>query len=348
MLTSSRLATLVRWKNYTHLTKRERNEIQELTDQGYGVRAIARMLGRGKTTISNELDRNQVAGEYNAQKAEHKADTRRKASKYQGKRIVANKVLNDFIDKALMQRQSPEGIAGRLKAGLEPGLPYVSRDTIETYIRSVHGRRIEYQLKVLKAKDKSRNKRKRPNTPPPGDTKVYIDDRPSVITNRERVGDLEVDFIVSGKTGSGYVLTAADRKLRVGFLRKILPVTVGNVLRALLDIQKTFPELTSITTDNDLLFRYYKQLEKEIGVPFYFCDPYASWQKGGIENYNGEARVYIKKSSDISQYNTAYIQMVEDKLNNRYMKVLGYQTPAEALAAYRLQTPVPLENPEQE
>jgi IS30 family transposase len=293
------------------------------------------MLGRGKSTIGDEIRLNSVNGTYDSDKAHVKATVRRKAAKYQGKRIVANSVLQNFVDKALMQRQSPEGIAGRLKAGLEPGLPYVSRDTIETYIRSVHGRQIEYQLKVLKAKDKRKNKRKRPGAVAPGDPKVYIDKRPSVITNRERVGDLELDFMVSGKTGSGYVLTAADRKLRIGFMRRILPVTVGNVLRALLEIKQAFPELTSITTDNDLLFRYFKQLEEALGVPFYFCDPYSSWQKGGIENYNGQARKYIKKGSDISQYGEIYIQMAETKLNNRYMKVLGYRTPREALEEYR-------------
>jgi transposase, IS30 family len=293
------------------------------------------MLGRGKSSIGDELTRNSVNGSYDSDKAHTKSRVRRKAAKYQGKRIVANHELSVFIEKALLQRQSPEGIAGRLKAGLEPGLPYVSRDTIETYIRSAHGRHIEYQLKVLKAKDKRKNKRKRPSTPPPGDTKISIDDRPAVITNRERVGDLEVDFIVSGKAGSGSVLTAADRKLRIGFMRRILPVTVGNVLQALLDIQKTFPELQSITTDNDLLFRFFKQLEEALGAPFYFCDPYSSWQKGGVENYNGQARKYIKKGSDISQYGEIYVQVAETKLNNRYMKVLGYQTPAEALEEYR-------------
>jgi IS30 family transposase len=235
-----------------------------------------------------------------------------------------------------LQRQSPEAIAGRLKAGLEPGLLYVSRDTIETYVKSVHGRRIEYQLKILKLKDKRKNSRKkRPATPPKGDPKKSIDERPDIIKNRERVGDLEVDFIVSGKTGSGYALTAADRKLRNGFIRKILPVTVGNVLKALQDIKKQFPELTSITTDNDLLFLYHKQLEKVLGVPLYFCDAYSSWQKGSIEKYKGEARVYIKKGSDISQYGEVYMQMTENKLNNRYMECLGYKTPKEALEEYR-------------
>lgn len=280
-------------------------------------------------------------GSYDPAKVNVKSKVRRKAAKYQGKRIVANKELNTFIDKALMQRQSPSAIAGRLKAGLQPGLPYVSRDTIETYIGSVYGRRIEYQLKVLKTKQKQRNTRKRPGIPPPGDPKVYIDDRPAVITNRERVGDLEVDFIVSGKGGSGYLLTAADRKLRVGFIRKVFPVTVGDALKALLDVKRQFPELTSITTDNDILWRYHKKLGDALGVSFYFCDPYASWQKGSVENYNGQARKYIRKGSDISRCGEVYIQMVETKLNNRYMKVLGYQTPAEALAAYRTTNKTP-------
>lgn len=321
--------------HHTKLTKDDRNEIKALLDKQYSYRAIARTMRRSVSTISDEINLNSINDLYDPDKANTKARVRRKAAKFQGKKIVASQDLLTFIEKALMQRQSPGAIAGRLKNGLEPGLPYVSRDTIETYIKSVHGRRLEHQLKLLKAGQKHRNKRKRTNLPPPGDTKVYIDDRPAVITNRERVGDLEVDFIVSGKAGSGYALTAADRKLRVGFIRKILPVSVANALKALLDIKKMFPELTSITTDNDILWRYHKQLEKALGVPFYFCDPYASWQKGSVENYNGQARKYIKKSSDISQYGEVYIQMVETKLNNRFMGVLGYKTPQEALDEYR-------------
>ena len=293
------------------------------------------MLDRGPNTISYELLRNRINDEYHSDKAHIKATVRRKASKFQAKKIVGNHDLQAFVDGALLARQSPQAIAGRLKAGHEPGLPYVSRDTIETYIRSVYGRRIEYQLNVLKAGQK--RTRRKAGSPPRvyGDQKVYIDDRPHVITNRERVGDLEVDFIVSGKAGSGICLTAADRRVRVGFIRKILPVTVGNVLKALLDIKRRFPEMTSITTDNDILFRYYKQLEAALGVPFYFCHPYSSWEKGGVENYNGEVRKYIRKSSDISQYGDAYIAQTESTLNGRWMAVLNYKTPAEALEEYR-------------
>jgi transposase, IS30 family len=292
-------------------------------------------MGRSQTAISNELKRNEVSGTYIATKAQAKMVVRRKASKYQAKKIVEHPPLQDFIHTALLAGHSSEAIAGRLKAALQPDLPYVSRDTIQTYIKSVYGRKLEYELALLKAGQKRKNMRRRLGTEPPGDTKVYIDDRPEVITNRERVGDLEVDFIVSGKTGSGYCLTAADRKLRVGFIRKILPVRVGNALQALIEIQQIFPELTSISTDNDVLFRYYKQLETALGVPFYFCHSYSSWEKGSVENYNGQVRKYIKKGSDISQYSDEYIAFVETKLNGRYMKVLGYKTPQECLEGYR-------------
>lgn len=64
--------TLIRWQNYIHLTKHERNEIQVLRNKGYSVREIARAIGRGKTTVSNELNRNAVSDEYLASKAQAK------------------------------------------------------------------------------------------------------------------------------------------------------------------------------------------------------------------------------------------------------------------------------------
>lgn len=213
------------------------------------------------------------------------------------------------------------------------GLPYASRDTIEEYIRSVHGRQLEYQLKLLKQKPKRRGKRLIPETL---QDRTYIDNRPTCITNRERVGDVEADFIVSGKNGTGYLLTVVDRKLRHGYIRQILPVTIANVEQAFVDIHRQFPELSSITTDNDILFRYHQRLAQLLGnVPIYFCHAYHSWEKGTVENYNKQLRKYVKKGADISQYSEAYLQFVESRLHSRFMSVLGYQTPAECLQEYR-------------
>lgn len=245
------------------------------------------MLNRSPNTISYELHHNEVNEEYVASKAHAKAKGRRKNASFQGKKIVRIPRLREFVDKALLDGQSPEAIAGRLKAGRERGLPYASRPTIEKYIYSAHGRQIEFELKVLKAgQKKHQQSRRKISGRVVGDPKTYIDDRPVCITNRERVGDLEVDFIVSGRQGTGYCLTAADRKLRVGFIRRVLPVSVGEALRALQEIKRVFPELQSVSTDNDILWTYHAKLEDLLGVPFYFCHPYSSWEKGGVENYN--------------------------------------------------------------
>jgi len=249
--------------------------------------------------------------------------------------IVANPTVQVFIERELLKLQSPAAIAGRLRTGID-GLPTVSRDTIERFVKSVHGRKLEYQLTVLK--QRPRRHGKRPILEQLNE-RTYIDNRPAVISNRERVGDVEADFIVSGKNGNGYLLTVVDRKLRVGYIRQVLPVSIVSVEQAFLDIQQQFPELTSITTDNDILFRHHKRLGQLLGsIPIYFCHAYHAWEKGTVENYNKQVRRYIPKGADVSQYSEEYIQFVESRLNSRFMSVLGYRTPQECLTAFRERT----------
>lgn len=199
---------------------------------------------------------------------------------------------------------------------------------------SPHGRVIEYERKQLKTAQKRKKRSKRQPTAKLSN-RTFIDDRPRNINQRSRVGDTEADFIVSGRDGSGILLTIADRKLRVAFIEKILPVTIPNVHIAFQHIQQRFPELRSITADNDTLLQHHKVLEHLLGVPIYFCHPYHSWEKGTIENTNGEVRKYIPKSSDISRYSRQFIAKVETKINDRYMECLDYATPDEALKEYR-------------
>lgn len=139
-----------------------------------------------------------------------------------------------------------------------------------------------------------------------------------------------MDFIVSGKGGAGYLLTVRDRKTRKNFIRKLYPVTFENLKFALLEIKSKFPELKSITTDNDLLLSQHNILSETLEVPIYFCPPYSSWEKGSVENLNKFIRKFIRKGSDISSYSKEMIQRIEDISNNLYMAVLGYLTPNEA------------------
>lgn len=239
--------------------------------------------------------------------------------------------LRDFVEENLLEGRSPESIAGRVN-NHEKHLPSISADSIERFLQSVYGRAIEVARR--RQKRRRRYRRRRAKSALLKDRK-FIEMRPKITENRGRVGDAEADFIVSGKDGKGTMLTLADRKLRVSFVEKIFPVSIQNVHQGFIQIKKRFPELRTVTTDNDLLLQHHRELEKLLGVKIYFCHPYHSWEKGTIENTNGEIRKDIPKGSDISKYSKRFIRSIESKLNNRYMECLGYATPREALDSYR-------------
>lgn len=273
-----------------------------------------------------------MRGSYNPEKAHHKAYVRRKYAKYQGMKIVGDRKLQKFVEDKLYGDQSPVNIAGRVKKH-EKHLPSISKESIYRYIQSVYGRRIEY----YRNKRKSRHRRKRRPLSPQLEGRVFINKRPGFINKRRRIGDAESDFIVSGKGGKGVILVVADRKSRAPFIEQIIDVTIPNVHRAFQKIKRRFPELRTITTDNDLLLKHHKELEKLLKVKIYFCHPYHSWEKGTVENINGYIRKDIPKGDDISKYSKKFIFSIETRLQKRIMGCLDYLTPFEVIEKSRKQ-----------
>ena len=102
-------------KKFSQLSKSERDEIAILRDKKYSLRDIAKALGRSVSTISDEIKRNSVNGKYQPKKAHYKARVRRVNARYQGKKIVANSESRKFVERHLLDDQSPAAIAGRLK-----------------------------------------------------------------------------------------------------------------------------------------------------------------------------------------------------------------------------------------
>lgn len=302
-----------------------------MLEKGYSIRGIARQLGRSHSNILDEIKRNSVRGEYDPKKADHKAYVRRHEAKYQGMKIAEHGELQKYVDDHLYDDQSPEAIAGRITKH-EKHLPKVSKNSIRRYIKSVYGRRVEYHR--INQRRKRKRGRKRPKVGKLKD-RTFIDKRPKYIQERRYIGDAEADFMLSGKTGKGIILSLVCRKIRVSFLEQILEVTIANVHKSFQRIKERFPELKSISTDNDILLQKHKELEKLLKVKIYFCHPYHSWEKGSIENTNKYVRKDIPKSSDISRYSKRSIRKLEDKLNRRYMRVLRYKTPQEMLNQHR-------------
>jgi IS30 family transposase len=266
----------------------DRNEIARLVKDGSTQQQIADRLGFSKSAICQELQRNSRSVKtrygkpcnYEPLVAHQKTYVRRKYAKYQGMKIVGCPTLREFIDQSLLNYQTPSAISGRLKTGRE-GLPYVSRSAIEKYLDSPYAAEVRCKLDQFRRQFRRRKKRPRVDKLA---NRTFIDERPNVITKRERIGDIEIDFMLSGRGGEGYLLTAVDRRGRKSFVRTLLPVTIANLTRLLLEIKQEFPELKSITTDNDILLSQHNLLSSMLDVPIYFCHPCRSWEKGSIEN----------------------------------------------------------------
>lgn len=242
---------------------------------------------------------------------------------------MSNKETKEFVDTSLLDDISPEAISGRLKTK-EKGLIGISKDSIYRYIGSVYGRKIEAHRK-----HKKQRRKKRIIINPSLVDRIFIDKRPSNINNRRHIGDCEGDFVVSGKDGKGILLVVVDRRIRVTFLELIVEVTIQAVHDAFLQIKQRFPEMKSLTLDNDIMFRNHEELSSLLSVSIYFCHPYHSWEKGTVENVNKYIRRDIRKGTNLSKLSSFFITSLEAKLNRRPMKCLGYATPQERLDEYR-------------
>ena len=280
-------------------------------------------MKRSAGALSREIRRNTVNGEYDPGKADGKARVRRSRGRFLGMKITAHPELRAYAEKLLAAGHSPEAISGRLKHA-DTHLPYVSAFCIRRYAETPYGR------KFGKPKKGRRGGKRGKFVNDPGRRSIH--ERPRYIEHRTRIGDFEVDFIVSGKGGSGRLMVAVDRRTRMVFLELIPEPSVKAVHAALLRIRKRCGCMKSITVDNDILFRKFREMETMLGVPVYFCDPYCSWQKGAVENTNKNIREYIPKGTDLSKITKKRIREIERKLNDRIMKALDYRTPAEVWA----------------
>ena len=93
--------------------------------------------------------------------------------------------------------------------------------------------------------------------------------------------------------------------------------------------------IETITYDNGKEFASHAQIATSLGALSYFAKPYHSWERGLNEHTNGLFRQYFPKGSDLSILSDADVQRVEDKLNSRPRKILGYQTPREIFFSAR-------------
>lgn len=310
--------------SYTHLTLQERyiiNAYKHIKTQ----KEIAKMIGVHPATVCRELKRGRGKidkGYWVIQS--HQRAQRLQREKSKNANFKLTKENSKLIEKYLLQQYSPEQIAATLRIKHQTNISYV---TIYKYIYI--NRLTEGDLyKQLRHKGKRRTKYGSKRKSRIKD-RVSIHKRPEIVEEKKRIGDLEIDTII-GKGKKGAIVTMVDRKSM--YLKLSIPCgknakIVANEIKRLLYPYKK--KIHTITTDNGLEFAKHKSVSKALKCDFYFCDPYSSWQRGLNENINGLIRQYIPKGTNFENITKKQIIEIENRLNQRPRKSLGWKTPYE-------------------
>jgi IS30 family transposase len=310
-------------KKYKQLTLGLRYQIFAYKQENYSISKIARVLDFNKSTISRELMRNSKDGYYSPEYAEIQTISRDKNKRTNKK--LTNKVKL-LISKYLKQNWSPEQIAGRLK---KDKIIVLSHETIYRYIYSnqKHGGKLYTWLRHKNKKYTNRSELYR--TRGQIKNRVNIDKRSILVERKSRFGDFEVDTVI-GKNHKGALVTLVDRNSKFTLIKKVDSKHASGVTKAIIELLQPIKHLIhTITSDNGKEFSFHEEISKELNVKFYFCDAYASWQRGLNEHTNGLIREYIPKKSEFDKISRTEIIHIQNRLNNRPRKVLEYKTPNE-------------------
>ncbi|MCP4343086.1 MAG: IS30 family transposase [Desulfobulbaceae bacterium] len=312
-------------RHYKHLTQEQRYQISSLLQTGISQSEISRIVGVSKSTISRELNRNTGKRGYRPKQAHHFAIDR-KANNSQS--------ITDFgwayVEALLAKKFSPEQITGRLRYLGWQGVPSHERIYQYIYADKKAGGKLYKHLRC----QKTYRKRGTANHDRRGQLveRVDITQRPLIADNRQRLGDYEGDTVI-GKGHKGVLVTLVDRATREAKIRALPNRKADKVAAACIDILA--PEKPqSITFDNGKEFAQHQAMATALKTEIYFAKPYHSWERGTNENTNGLIRQFLPKSLALDNLSEECIQAIEDNLNNRPRKVLGYQTPLEVKSRF--------------
>ena len=308
-------------KKYRRLTRQDRIVIEKRLEQGKTQTEIAEELRVHRSTISREIRRNKAQkGPYRWRGAQSKADCGRPHIICYPRKIEGP--LEELVRQLLEERLSPEQISRRLK--LENARWTVSHETIYKWIYTVapdYKQCLRWKSR-LRQKRLSKHRRGLHKLP-----RKLIDQRPAEANLRTEPGHWERDLL-EGRRGGPALLVLQDRATRMTLIRKVLTKYSDEVNAATTEALKG-QIVKSITNDNGVEFGKFEDLEKALGIPVYFCHAYTSWERGTVENTNGLLRQYFPKHTDFGSVSKAVVQELEDAINSRPRKMLGYRSPLE-------------------
>jgi len=323
---------------YKHLNLEEREKLYALREQGKSFRKIALVLARSHTSLSREYKRHAKYGKkYIPCWAYERAV--KKAVEQRTKAPLKNHQVFLYVREKLRQNWSPETIAGRLSIDYPD--ESICPETIYQYIYG-KGKKFKLWNFLPKSHKKRRIKTGRKvrsckHSRIPG--AVSIEERPNRVKTRKQAGHFETDLMEGKRKNKTALSVNVERKTRYTLVKKVRnkkaktkEKTMLKDLKMLILCSKSKkPIVKSVTADNGSENANHAKISETLKTKYYFCHPYASWEKGSVENMIGRIRVYIPKGASLAMYTSQQIQWLENQLNNTPRKCLNYQTPNEVM-----------------
>jgi transposase, IS30 family len=313
--------------SYTQLTRESRYQIYALKKAGQNQTQIAANIGYHKTTISRELRRNVSQKGYRPYQADELAYDRQ----CEAYRARISGETWQLVERLLRQDWSPEQISGRLKIEKKPS---VSHECIYLYVYAEkrRGGTLHQHLRSQKKQRKRYSGYIRRGQIP---NRTSIEKRPKIVAKKERFGDWEADTIIGARHKAG-ILSVVERKSKLTRLRKLATKTATEMKdNCIALLTPLAAKVHTITVDNGKEFCDHELIAAGLQARVYFAHPYASWERGLNENTNGLVRQYFPKKYEFARIKDKDLQQVEDLLNNRPRKTLGYRTPNEVFFKQR-------------
>jgi IS30 family transposase len=311
---------------YRQITFAERYTLGLLRQWGVSPAAIARVLGRHRSTVLREVRRNCAHSDatYRPQLADWYARGRRSRSRRNRRFTPADW---DRIQALLRADWSPEQVAGRLRL---QGALRISHETIYRYLwadkrsggtlyQHLRGARKRCRKRYSAYDSRGRLAGKRPITA-----------RPAAANARRHVGHWEADTMLGDSQAGPRVLSLVERKTGYLLLGQLARRTSAHVNRRAQRLIRRQPyPVQTITVDNGTEFHEYAALERTTATRFYFATPHHAWERGTNENTNGLIRQYLPKGHSMAHLTQHDCNRIATKLNRRPRKRLGYRTPEE-------------------
>jgi IS30 family transposase len=228
---------------------------------------------------------------------------------------------------------SPEQVAGRL--ALDQRRKVISYESIYRFIYAQLARTKDYRWRRYLPRGKSKRGcrgRKGGGSPNFIEGRVSVAERPIEASNRTTCGHWEADLMMFAKYGQA-ILTVHERKSRLLLAIRLVSKAAHGVARHLVQLFSSLPQplRQTVTFDNGTEFARHLALHS-LAIETFFCDPYAPWQKGGIENAIGRMRRFIPRKTDLATLSASHFRRLVAAYNNTPRKCLDFQTPAETFA----------------